>query len=190
MAKNLIFQKIAYKKNFGFFGENRASSLFYTWNRLTCCKKSEKSNDRKYENFCHRGRERREERREERETEAILKDQSVGPKKMSGKPKIASSHEQDHKVTYVQKWKLIKHLLVYGQVHGSGLSRGYDPHNPRSPKWWDARVDALLAPRYQEDLGDLPELTEPWGCVLWPSHGRHTPFSCTFTVCKGKPPLP
>ena len=41
MAKNLIFWKIAYKKNFGFFGENRASSLFYTYNRLTCCKKSE-----------------------------------------------------------------------------------------------------------------------------------------------------
>ena len=70
MAINLIFRKIAYKKNFGFFGENRASSLFYTWNRLTCCKKSEKSNDRKYDNFCHGGR-----------TEAILKDQSVGPKR-------------------------------------------------------------------------------------------------------------
>ena len=51
MAKNLIFRKIAYKKNFGFFGENRASSLFYIYNRLTCCKKSEKSNDGKYENF-------------------------------------------------------------------------------------------------------------------------------------------
>ena len=44
----------------GFFGENRASSLFYTWNRLTCCKKSEKSNDRKYDNFCDGGRERTE----------------------------------------------------------------------------------------------------------------------------------
>ena len=53
MAKNLIFQKIAYKKNFGFFGENRASSLFYTWNRLTCCKKAKKSYGGKYENFCH-----------------------------------------------------------------------------------------------------------------------------------------
>ena len=53
MAKNLIFRKIAYKKNFGFFGENRASSLFYTYNRLTCCKKSEKSNDGNYDNFCN-----------------------------------------------------------------------------------------------------------------------------------------
>ena len=42
-----IFWKIAYKKNLRFFGENRASSLFYIYNRLTCCKKSEKSNDRK-----------------------------------------------------------------------------------------------------------------------------------------------
>ena len=75
MAKNLIFRKIAYKKNFGFFGENRASSLFYIYNRLTCCKKSEKSNDRKYDNFCDGG-----ERERRGETEAILKDQSVGPK--------------------------------------------------------------------------------------------------------------
>ena len=54
-SKNLIFgHKRAQKFFFGFFGENPASSLFYTWNRLTCCKKSEKSNDRKYENFCYR----------------------------------------------------------------------------------------------------------------------------------------
>ena len=54
--KNLIFgHKRAQNFFFGFFGENRASSLFYTYNRLTCCKKSEKSNDGKYENFCHRG---------------------------------------------------------------------------------------------------------------------------------------
>ena len=53
-SKNLIFwHKRAQKNFFGVFGENRASSLFYTWNRLTCCKKSEKSNDGKYENFCH-----------------------------------------------------------------------------------------------------------------------------------------
>ena len=73
MAKNLIFRKIAYKKKIGFFGKNRASSLFYIYNRLTCCKKAEKSNDGKYDNFCDRGRGRRE------RTEAILKDQSVGP---------------------------------------------------------------------------------------------------------------
>ena len=36
----------------------------------------------------------------------------------------------------------------------------------------------------------LIEKTEPWGCVLWPTHGRHTPFSCTLMVCKGKLPLP
>ena len=54
MAKNLIFwHKLLIKKILRFFFKNRASSLFYTWNRLTCCKKSEKSNDRKYENFCH-----------------------------------------------------------------------------------------------------------------------------------------
>ena len=35
-----------------FFFENRASSLFYIWNRLTCCKKSEKTDGGKYENFC------------------------------------------------------------------------------------------------------------------------------------------
>ena len=58
MAKNFIFWKIAYKKNLRVFGGNRASSLFYTWNRLTCCKKSEKSNDGKYENFWDRERER------------------------------------------------------------------------------------------------------------------------------------
>ena len=49
-----IFWKIAYKKKLRFFGENRASSLFYIYNRLTCCKKSEKSNDGKYDNFCYR----------------------------------------------------------------------------------------------------------------------------------------
>ena len=53
MAKTQIFWKITYKKNFGFFGENRISSLFYIYNRLTCCKKSEKSNERKYDNFRH-----------------------------------------------------------------------------------------------------------------------------------------
>ena len=51
-SKNLIFgHKRAQNFFFGFFGENPASSLFYTWNRLTCCKKAEKSNGRKYENF-------------------------------------------------------------------------------------------------------------------------------------------
>ena len=35
------FEKLLIKK-IGFFGENRALSLFYTWNRLTFCKKSEK----------------------------------------------------------------------------------------------------------------------------------------------------
>ena len=59
-SKNLIFgHKRAQKFFFGFFGENPASSLFYTWNRLTCCKKSEKSNDRKYENFCYGQTDRR-----------------------------------------------------------------------------------------------------------------------------------
>ena len=77
MAKNLIFRKIAYKKNFGFFGENRASSLFYIYNRLTCCKKSEKSNDGKYDNFC----DGRTDGQKDRLTEANLKDQSVGPKR-------------------------------------------------------------------------------------------------------------
>ena len=51
MAKDLIFRKVAYKKNSRFSGENRASSLFHTYNRPTCCKKSEKINDGKYENF-------------------------------------------------------------------------------------------------------------------------------------------
>ena len=47
-------QKPHFLKNsffFGFFGENRASSLFYTYIRLTCCIKSEKSNDGNYDNF-------------------------------------------------------------------------------------------------------------------------------------------
>ena len=37
-----------------FFFSNRASSLFYIWYRLTCCKKSEKTNGGKYDNFCDR----------------------------------------------------------------------------------------------------------------------------------------
>ena len=36
-----------------FFYKNRASSLFYIYWRLTSCKKSEKSNGGKYENFCY-----------------------------------------------------------------------------------------------------------------------------------------
>ena len=35
-----------------FFFKNRASSLLFTCNRLTCCKKAKKSYGRKYENFC------------------------------------------------------------------------------------------------------------------------------------------
>ena len=34
-----------------FFFQNRASSLFYIYNRLTCCKKSEKTNGGKDDNF-------------------------------------------------------------------------------------------------------------------------------------------
>ena len=37
-----------------FFLENRALSLFSTHRRLTCCKKSEKSYDGKYEDFMDR----------------------------------------------------------------------------------------------------------------------------------------
>ena len=48
-----IFWKIAYKKNLRVFLENRASSLFYIYDGLTSCEFSEKSNDGKYENFCH-----------------------------------------------------------------------------------------------------------------------------------------
>ena len=46
-------QKVEY---FGdtFFLRNRASSLFYIYQSLTSCKKSEKSNDGKYENFWDR----------------------------------------------------------------------------------------------------------------------------------------
>ena len=75
MAKNLVFRKIAYKKNFGFFGGNPASSLFYTWNRLTCCRKSEKSNDRKYENFC----EGQTDRQTDRQTGLDTEDPCAGP---------------------------------------------------------------------------------------------------------------
>ena len=62
-----------------FFFKNRASSLFYIWNRLTCCKKSEKTNGGKYENFCLT--DGQTDRLTDRLTEGILKDQSVGPKK-------------------------------------------------------------------------------------------------------------
>ena len=55
-----------------FFFINRASSLLYTCNKQTSCKKAKKSYGRKYENFCCRLTDRL--------TEAILKDQSVGPK--------------------------------------------------------------------------------------------------------------
>ena len=34
-GQNLIFRKFAYKKKSGFFGENRTSSVFYIYNRLT-----------------------------------------------------------------------------------------------------------------------------------------------------------
>ena len=37
-----------------FFFKNRASSLFYIWNRLTSCKKAKKSYGGKYENFASR----------------------------------------------------------------------------------------------------------------------------------------
>ena len=43
-----------YKKKLRFFGENRASSLFYIYDGLTSCEFSEKSNDGKYENFLSR----------------------------------------------------------------------------------------------------------------------------------------
>ena len=71
MLKNVILWKITYKNDFGFLGKNSAPSLFYTWNRLTCCKKSEKNNHRKYENFCYIGEREGGERKE-----AILKDQN------------------------------------------------------------------------------------------------------------------
>ena len=58
-AKNPYFgDKTLNNLDTHFFFKNRASSLFYIWNRLTCCKKSEKSNDGKYENFCHRQTDR------------------------------------------------------------------------------------------------------------------------------------
>ena len=42
--KNLIFwYKIAYKKNLGFFFENRASSPFTIYDDLTSCTKAKKS---------------------------------------------------------------------------------------------------------------------------------------------------
>ena len=96
MTKTLIFWKFAYKKKFGFFGKNRASSLFYIYNRLTCCKKSEKSNDGKYENFCHR-------RREERgETEAILKDQKCWSNKSKfGDALLPLSSDQISKLKFI-----------------------------------------------------------------------------------------
>ena len=52
-AKNPYFgDKMLNNLDTHFFFKNRASSLFYIWNRLTCCKKSEKTNGGKYENFC------------------------------------------------------------------------------------------------------------------------------------------
>ena len=52
-AKNPYFgHKMLNNLDTHFFFKNRASSLFYIWNRLTCCKKSEKTNGGKYENFC------------------------------------------------------------------------------------------------------------------------------------------
>ena len=60
-----------------FFFKNRASSLLYTCNKRTSCKKAKKSYGRKYENFCCG----RTDGQTDRLTEAILKDQSVGPKR-------------------------------------------------------------------------------------------------------------
>ena len=52
--KPLFWRQIAEYFGDTFFYKNRASSLFNSDGRLTSCKKSEKSNDGKYENFCHR----------------------------------------------------------------------------------------------------------------------------------------
>ena len=64
-------------KNLRFFGEKSASSLFHTWNRLTCCKKAEKSKDRKYENFC----DRRTDRLTDRQTGLDTQDPCAGQKR-------------------------------------------------------------------------------------------------------------
>ena len=53
--------------------QKTASSLLFPCYRLTCCKKAKKSYGRKYENFCCG--------QTDWQTEANLKDQSVGPKK-------------------------------------------------------------------------------------------------------------
>ena len=55
-SKMYIFVLYGWTK---FFFENRASSLFYIYQSLTSCKKSEKSNDGKYENFWDRRTDRR-----------------------------------------------------------------------------------------------------------------------------------
>ena len=57
-----------------FFFQNRASSLFYLRYRLSCCKKSEKTNGGKYENFCYR----RTEGRTEGQTELVTEDPPTG----------------------------------------------------------------------------------------------------------------
>ena len=58
MAQNLILAPFGPKwPIFGpthFFFKNLKTSLFYTYFRLSWCKKSEKTNGRKYENFCYR----------------------------------------------------------------------------------------------------------------------------------------
>ena len=57
--KALIWrQKVEYFGDTFFFLRNRASSLFYIYQSLTSCKKSEKSNGGKYENFWERRTDR------------------------------------------------------------------------------------------------------------------------------------
>ena len=70
--KKMRFLRFAEPQHF--FFENRASSLFSTYLRATSCQKSKRSYGGKYENFCHG---------QTGQTEGILKDQTVGPKKTS-----------------------------------------------------------------------------------------------------------
>ena len=90
-----------------FFFKNPASSLFYIWNKLTSCKKAKKSYGRKYENFCCGQTDRQRDRGTEGQTEANLKDQSVGPIRKATfrcKFELKIVHRRTHTHTHRQFW--------------------------------------------------------------------------------------
>ena len=83
-------KKAKYFRETFFFHKKWATSLVYIHWKLTSCKRSEKSNDGKYENFCHRHRDRqtdgRTERQTDRQTVLVSKRLEASPKNPNQKP--------------------------------------------------------------------------------------------------------